>query len=247
MAYVQERLGKQLSTCNAFVPRAREDPPKKSMDSDARQHNQEVVSGRMMSVFICSHDDLAAFPLLIPILLPDHPMENKPCHHLPDEPKPLIGGCCDLDSLSVSPRSAARSMAHPEDVHQRPHQVAINAKMMNTSRCSPEVFMAAPVLTLERGYGIVSQTNEAPLTPVPVGPFPVYFPPPSSPKLEFWLRWKPPDNGGHLMQHTYRAVNDTPQPSAIKRSPPNGMHPISLLTDPTHEERPRRLNKELVA
>ncbi|KAF8627970.1 hypothetical protein AX14_011286 [Amanita brunnescens Koide BX004] len=92
-----------------------------------------------------------------------------------------------------------------------------------------------------------SATAHMPHTPVPAGPFLAYFPLPSSPKLEFWLCRKPPNNGGNSMRHAYRAISDTPQPSAMKCSPPNGMHPIPSLTDPTHEEHPSCPNKELVA
>ena len=83
-----------------------------------------------------------------------------------------------------------------------------------------------------------------PHMPMPVSPPLVYSHHRSSQEPEFWLRWKPPDTGEDMKWHACHAVSDTPQPSAMKHSPPNGMHPIPLLTDPTHEECLRRPNKE---
>ncbi|KAF8628490.1 hypothetical protein AX14_011249 [Amanita brunnescens Koide BX004] len=125
-------MNRRSSTCDALVPRDRKDPPDKTMGSDARQHSQEVISGRTTSGIIHSHDDLAAFLLPMPKLDTDPPST----------------------SLRVSP-------ARPKDIHQWPHQDAINTKMTSTFWRSPEVSVAVPIPTLEqRGYTVFSQAKK---------------------------------------------------------------------------------------
>jgi hypothetical protein len=65
-AYIRERMSRRTLSCDAFVPRARRDPPDKTVDSDARQNGQEIVSVNRTSVDLHSPDDLATFALLVP-------------------------------------------------------------------------------------------------------------------------------------------------------------------------------------
>jgi hypothetical protein len=59
-------MDRRSSAGDAFVPRARKDPPNKPLDSNARQNGQETVSANTTSVALHSPDDLATFTSLVP-------------------------------------------------------------------------------------------------------------------------------------------------------------------------------------
>ena len=66
VAFIRERMHRRSSACDAFVPRARKDPPDKPAELDARQNGQETVSVNTTSVALHSPDNLATFMLLVP-------------------------------------------------------------------------------------------------------------------------------------------------------------------------------------
>ena len=64
--YVRERMSKHALACHTVVPRARGGPPDKSVDADARQPGQEVVSESTANVMPHSPDDLVVLAPLVP-------------------------------------------------------------------------------------------------------------------------------------------------------------------------------------
>ena len=230
-----------------FVPRAREHPPEKPLDSEAVQHGQEVVSNNEIANSpLLMHKPATSLPSTS--VSPASPNEtgrqaqviikegNEPAPNnlgLPIEkarggPSELPIGAAKACKQSGEHSPKGSELAHrvPDD-HKPPDKANVPLQWPNQEAISSE----CTSVRLHSQEPTVALTPLMP-TPAPANALPVYSHSCSSPEPESQLCWKPPDAGEWPKQHAYHAGSDRQQMSIKRRSPVPGavlMLPVARL------------------
>ena len=211
--YIRERMDRRSSAGDAFVPRARKDPPDKPLDSDAGQHNQGIVSKKMTGVMLRS------------------PVNHSPASE--DTSLPIVKIRGDKDELPIEAAEALcpkdMELAHRVLEGPKPPEAAINLfqwrgqEAISSENSSVFLHSREPAAAL------------TPPTPTPAVS-PARSHPRSSTELELWLRWKPPDKEEDSGRLACYAVKETKQMSVTEHSPIYGIATTPFAVPPARQE-----------